>query len=229
MLWSLQLFFEYYFNKLSKREKILSFLLIPLILFFIYIEFDKYVLSVNKKNIDNKIKILKKINSQSQKQTKLNQLDIVQFIEQIASKFNIKIINLDINRKIFTIDGFGNYLNVINFISNLEQNMKIVTLSLSRNNKKIQFNISLKSRKIKNKSNIIVLNNLPNPFYKKKKHTISNKLILSAIIGNNICINNKWYTKNDKIGKYKIVDINKYSVKLKYKKQNILLKLPYDK
>ena len=223
------MFFEYYFNKLSKREKILSFLLIPLILFFIYIEFDKYVLSVSKKNIDNKIKILKKINSQSQKQTKLNQLDIVQFIEQIASKFNIKIINLDINRKIFTIDGFGNYLNVINFISNLEQNMKIVTLSLSRNNKKIQFNISLKSRKIKNKSNIIVLNNLPNPFYKKKKHTISNKLILSAIIGNNICINNKWYTKNDKIGKYKIVDINKYSVKLKYKKQNILLKLPYDK
>jgi len=223
--------FKYYFNDLSKREQILSFLLVPLILSFVYFTFDKYILTKNKQNIINKTIILQnklKDLSQIQQPTKLNHLDIIRHIETLASQLNINISNLNINQKIFGIEALGAYYDVMDFISNLEQNMKIVNFTLSLYGKQIKIKISLEPQYLSNLDSLILLDNIPNPFHTKKTRSSRIKLKLSAIIGQNICINHKWYSKDDNVGKYKIVGIDDGIVKLLFKDKIIMLRLEND-
>jgi len=67
---------------------------------------------------------------------------------------------------------------------------------------------------------------IANPFFTKDYD--NDRFKLTAIVGDNICINEKWLSINDTIGKYKILHIYKDYIELIYKNNIIKLTLIED-
>jgi hypothetical protein len=222
--------FSYFFNALSKKDKILSFLLVPLVLFLIFFICKTYCISNNNQDINKQIYILEKaIKKLKYKDRKLNYISYLKYIEKVAKDLEIKVINIEIDKYIFDIQVTGKYTNTINFISTLEERMKVRLLSINKEKQhNILSHISLKIQNYKNKYFLISVDNLPNPFNLKKQYSQDNTLKLIAIVDKDIYINNKWYKKGQKIGKYKIKYIDKTYILITNKNKTIKLELPKD-
>jgi len=219
--------FKYYFNNLKQKDKILAFLLVPLILVFAFFKIEEYFIPHNKKHIDDKIKIIKlAIKNLKYKKNEISNIKTIKYIEDVADYLQIKVVHIKVDKKSFDIHTIGSYNNTINFISNLENSMKIISLKINKDDNQSIFMQGVFAVKNLNvKTNIKLLENLPNPFYEKRKYSHNKELNLVAIIGNEVCINDKWYVKNNLIGKYKLKTIFKDYVELDYKNKIIKLRI----
>jgi len=73
------------------------------------------------------------------------------------------------------------------------------------------------------KSTVLIKKDLPELELSSKNIEPKVKLILQAIMNQSVLINGKWYKLNDKIGRYKVIDIKSSLVILVYKKERIVL------
>ena len=96
---------------------------------------------------------------------------------------------------------------------------KINSLNIEKEIKKNQYSFHISSEYKK-----FYIKNKITKKEKKKKKSI-NKFKLKAIISNHILVNNKWYSVNDNVGKYKVLKIEKNLVVLNYQEKNIRLRL----
>jgi hypothetical protein len=201
---------------------------VPIVLFFIFSKIDQYLIETKLKQIQNEINLVKQnINKLKVGKNKINNIVVIKYIEKIANNLNIKIINLTINNNTFYIKSTSKYQNMINFISNLETNLKINSLKLTKDK---GGNVFMEGKfsviKLTQNEKINSIKNIPNPFNKTRVYnTTNNKLKLLGIIGENININNKWYKKGDKVGKYTIKSIFKSYIILSYKNKILTLKI----
>jgi hypothetical protein len=199
--------------------------MIPMFLLLLFILCDKYLLNNHQDNskqtqiFRQKIKELQK-SKQDKKQ--ISYIFYLKYIEQVATDLKIKITNIKINKKVFDIQAIGTYKNTMNFMTTIEQRMKIKSLVLTKNkSNKILTQCRISMQQWNDKYQIKYINNLANPFKKKRQF----KPKLFAIIGKHICINNKWYEKGQMIKKYKIKIIDRNSIILTNPKKTIKLKL----
>ena len=220
--------FKYYFNNLPLRDKVLSFILIPLILSLLFIAIEKKLFKEKLLNINNQILVYEKaIKKLKNKKFKLDKIKSIQYIEETAKFFNVKIPNIKIDKSYFSIIYTGNYQNIINFLNTIEKSMKIKSLQILKSKEYITLEgvFEVKQLFVKNKEQI---KDIPNPFDKiKEKNNFikKEKLKLLAIIGENVCINDKWYLKNEKVGKYKIKSIFRNYIELQSKEKIVKLRI----
>ncbi len=208
--------FKYYFNNLSSRDKIFSFFLVPLILFFIFDFINTSFVQDSQNNIKQKIQVYtKSIKGLKQIKYTISDIKTIRYIEKLATTIGIKIINIKLDKSSFHIKTVGNYQNSIQFIINIENSMKIKSLQVSTNtNKQIVINSTFKMYGKNLNTQIQQVNNLPNPFNSKRVYTTNNKLTLIAIFNDDVCINDTWYKLGEKIGKYKLQKIFKNHIEL---------------
>ena len=221
---------KYYFNNLSARDKIFLSLLVPLLLLFIFNFIDTYLLQDTNHKVKEQIKTYTK-SIKKLKQTKHTTSDIktIRYIEKLAINMSIKIINVKLDKSSFHIKAVGNYQNSVQFIVNLENNMKIKSLQLFINtNKQIVIDGIFKIYKSQINNQLVSIQNIPNPFTSKRSIIRSNELKLIAIFNKEVCINNKWYKYGDKVGKYKLQGIFKNHIELAINNNIIKLKVYKD-
>jgi len=207
---------------------------VPLILFLIFYTINTYIIQNKHNNMAKQINIYKKsIIMLKNKHHKINNIKIIKYIEQLATAFNITILNINIVNSSFNIQFQGKYKDVIQFLVNIENNMQITFLDIcttTESKTKIDGIFKIYSTKLSQK--FININNIPNPFHKKRtfqyinNDTITLKLI--AIFNKDVCINDKWYSSGDTIGKYKLEKIFKDYVILTYKKKTTILRILQD-
>ena len=223
--------FKYYFNNLSSRDKIFSFLLVPLILFFIFNFIDTHFLKDTHHKVKQQIlAYTKSIKELKQSKHTTSNIKTIRHIEKLATTMNIKIINIKVDKSSFHIKTVGNYKNSIQFIVNLENNMKIKSLQiLTSTDKQITINGIFKIYTNKINNNLVSIKDIPNPFISKKSIIKkNNSLKLIAIFNEEVCINNKWYKYGDKVGKYKLKGIFKNHIELASNNSTIKLKVYQD-
>ncbi len=202
---------KYYFNHLLIKEKILSFLLIPLILFLLFSIFKQSFLDDNIKIKQKQIKLLKsKVKKLKVNIFKPNNISTIKFIENIATNFNIQISSIKINKLFFDIKTIGNYQNSINFLIYLEQNMETISLQIHKDKLDIIIQGSFRIFNLSRINKLKIIDNIPNPFIQikhRKTAPHNNPLQLIAIFDKTVCINDSWYNKGDIVGKYKLTNI----------------------
>ena len=214
--------FKYYFNTLPLKDKILLYLLVPIILGFCLFLFEKYFLP--------DVKIENKQSTCNIKRVKIDidNIQAIKYIEDVASQFEINIVTLKINKRLFKIKINGSYQNSMNFIYNLEYSMKIKSLKIIKTLDGIILTEGIFVIKRIANNSLYNLEKIPNPFNKIKSYIKNSTLRLTAIIGRNICINGKWYQKNSIIGKYKIKTIHSNYVELENNNKTIKLEINKD-
>jgi len=203
--------FKYYFNYLSLREKILAFLTIPLLLFLLFSVIEKPFLREDKFNITNQIKIINlKIQKIESSIVKPNNILAIKLLEDIAEYFKVQILDIKINRSYFDIKLIGIYQNIMNFLIYIELNMETKSLQIFHDGNNTILHGKFNSITLEKIDNLITVKNIPNPFIKTRsfnKVKKNNRLKLVAIFDKLVCINDKWYKKDDKINKYTIKNI----------------------
>ncbi len=219
--------FKYYFNYLSLKERVLSFLLIPLILFLLFSLTQRLFLNDYIKIKQKQIKLIKsQIKKSKSNIFKPNDIVTIQFIENIANISNIQILSIEINKSSFNLKTLGNYQNSINFLIYLEQNMETTALKIYNEEPNTIIQGTFKIHTLLTIDNLNIMENIPNPFIQIKHRTkiLNNNILqLMAIFDKEVCINNKWYNKGDIIGKYKIVSI--FTNHIELIKNGVILKL----
>jgi hypothetical protein len=221
--------FKIYFNALTKREKVLLYLIIPLLLVAIAMITNQYLIDPKLKQLNYQNNILKsKLTQLKTKNIKyIDNIKILNYIENLAQQDNISILSYKINRHIFTLEIQANYQNSLNFLLFLEHYAKIISLKISKLEQQIIININFRFITMPPSTSYKKCK-IANPFFTKDKDNDNDRLKLTAIIGDNICINEKWLSINDTIGKYKILHIYKDYVELIYKNNIIKLTLVED-
>jgi hypothetical protein len=205
-------------NNFVKSEVKIKIQLYILPLFCIYF----YIYLFDNKNTFINLNNTNTINTLLSKKFDGSYLNMLKNIESFCIRKKIKIDFLNYNKNNLLIKGKAT-LNKINIlitkIENINNFSKINTLNIEKTSKKNKylFSITTEFKKfyIKKKKEEV-------SFVDKKKKNIFK---LKAIISNHVLLNNKWYTLNDFLGKYKIILIEKNNVVLNYKNKNITLKL----
>ena len=228
--WYYQLNFKLLFNNLTNKDKILTFLLVPTLLYLVFVVINNsFVNTPIHSNNSEEIKQITKSIKQLSKKPTINHITLIKHIENISLNINVKIVNLKISNKLFEIQATGNFQNIINFIYNLEKDMTLTSLQLIKSNdKSILMNSSFKLFKSSLNTQIQNVENLANPFIGIREYNFYKQRQLNAIVGQNVSIDDKWYIKNDMIGKYKLTKITTQYVILKYKNNKIKLELLKD-
>jgi len=204
-------------NSFLTSEAKIKLQLYILPLFFIY--FYIYL-------IDNKNSLINvnsnKLNSLLIKKFDGSYLKLVKDIESFCLSKKIKINAVDYNKDNLLIKGETSLAKINDLIIKIENinnfsnvNSLIIEKSAKKNQYIFEINTEFKKYFIKTKIERV----------KKRKQEKINIFKLKAIISNNILLNNKWYILNDFVGKYKVIKIEKNFVLLKYKDENISLKL----
>ncbi len=197
---------------------------------------DKFFIIDNNEERQKQIQVYKKaIKKLKIKKIKQNNILIIKHIEDTAKFFKIQVLKIKINKSFFDIETIGQYKNTINFLIYLEKNMQIKSLQIYKENKNFILQGVFKFKILHKKQKMNTIDNMPNPFNKikrKAKRKIKpqkKKLKLVAIFDQEICLNDKWYKKGEKIGKYKIKNIFKDYVELEEKNKIIKVKISSEK
>jgi hypothetical protein len=202
---------------LPTKDKVLLFLIVPLVLFSInFFVFDLFIKDKFKEKL-NKIKNIKQTINLLHNKTNYTNIAKIDFIEKIAKKFNTNIVSIKIDEDIFTTVTTSAYQNNINLLLFLEQFILIDSFEISSNEKNTTMLLKFTIFKVVNKPKIPDIKNIINPFVKRRygKTDTNNRynnnkyynLKLTAIIENMVKINNRWYKKGDDIDNFYIKDI----------------------
>jgi hypothetical protein len=215
---------KYIFNNLSKKDKILLYIMIPILFGFFIFTIDKYIAAPYLIKLEDQIATIQENNKKIHfKKNIINEVEILKYIDNIALKHNIKLTTTKIDKKLLDIEADGKFQNIMTFVKIIRKNGKIKKLSLIKQDKStVLLNCLIIIKNLKSQKQIIA-NNIPNPFKISSEHI--SELKLFAVIGEYASINNVWYKVGDKVGKYTIKTIDRNSVKLNSKDQYITLKL----
>ena len=209
----------------SLKVKIQLYIL-PLFLIYFYI----YFFTENREEyIDNNNSSL---NGLLNKKFNKSYLKIINEIENYCNLEKIKIISMNYKNKNLLIKGESTLLKIRNLIEEIENinkysNIILVDVLSTKKSKKSEsysFEIKTEFKKYYIKKKVNKENKTK--IVKKKKN--KNNFKLKAVVSDYVLINNMWYELNDKIGKYKIINIKEKSVILNYKENNMNLKLYKD-
>jgi len=184
------------FQNLSFKIKVELYLLPLLLILFYFLVFKE----------DKKVFVSNSFVDYSSLKMKDNLFDIQKKIESFSNKNKIKINKINYSNKSININAQSNlkklkklilYLEYINNFSKIDE----LVITKNKSTYQLSMNISFEKFYLKDKKNLV----------KKKSHK-SNKLVLKAIIANNILVNNKWLKKGDYISGYLIKEILSESV-----------------
>ena len=219
-----------YINRRVFYEKLLLYF-IPI--FAVMIIFFNLQQESNEDKIsNNEINILKtKLNNINKSiNEKPNLINILKNIEKFALKNNINILKVMRNNatlEIFFKSTNENMLAFINYCESFNSYSKVRVLNIRQDKNKdnvndkyennVQMILSFKTFYIKKK--LINLTSSSSTFRIEKKHQ------LNAIVGDYVLINNKWFSKNQRLDDYKITKINQNSIELKKKNKKLILEL----
>ena len=171
------------------------------------------------------------LKSKINKKTKTN---IIKELDTISGKFNITITDSKYTKKNITLQFFGKFNDMINYLKYISIHFDIKNFNLENKEKKILITINFSIINYYNpKLKYTYISNIPNPSKYNKQHQKAIKPIpkLYAVVGQNILLNDKWQILNEEINGYKIIKINKNSIILKELKsnKNFTLKVYNDK
>ncbi|KAB7887431.1 hypothetical protein [Poseidonibacter ostreae] len=209
------------FLKSEIKVKIQLFIL-PLLCIYFYFYFFDY-----KK--DSLVFKSTNLNSLISKKFRGSYLELNKDIETfcLSKKININAIDYNKNNLLIkgrtSLDKINKLIVKIEYINNFS---KITSLNLEKTAKHNLYNFEINSefKKYYIKEKIQKVEKKVEEKLKVAKQNLDN-FHLKAIISNHILLNNKWYTKNDFIGKYKVLKIEKNLVVLNYKQKNIKIRL----
>ncbi len=183
----------------------------PLLLFLLFSIIEEFFLNQNNINTQKQIKVVKSaIKKLKFNVSKPNNISTIKLLENIANHFQIQISSIKINKSYFDIKTVGNYQNSMNFLIYIEQNMKTNSLQIYKDGTNTIMQGNFKINKLSNIDDLTPVKNIPNPFIQIKHRTTAtqnNILKLVAIFDQFVCINDKWYTKDDIVDKYTIKEI----------------------
>ncbi len=208
------------------KDQVLAIIIIPLILFVIFTMLSQYYTQhIQDINFAKNKNIKDSINKLKVKKEKIDNINIIKYMDKQSEKFNIKVLDIKFNNKKINLKAIGKYKDILNFIIYIENNIQIKQLSLIKNDNNIALQFEGKVINIQEHENIKYNNTLANPFISMKNKKINNSLNLTAIFGNEICINEKWYTVGQKVNKYKIIRIESDYVELSSKNKKTIVRI----
>ncbi len=169
-----------------------------------------------------------------QKIIKKDKNQIIKEINNISTKFNIAILHSNYSKSNIKLKLKGKHSKVINFLDYLCSHFNIENFNIIKQDSIILSEVNIKIKYYFNPNlEYNLRKDIINPFvnYTRTSRRTEENLKLNAIVANNIMINNKCYRLFDIVNRYKIIEINKNSVKLKHlkSKKDIILKVYDDK
>jgi hypothetical protein len=214
------------FVESSKRTKIELYLLPLLVFLSIYLFFIE-------KEINQDIKISSKLSFEDFKHKKFQDsfLDFFSSLEKLAKKYEIIIVKNEKSENIILLKATGNKESILNFIKaieNLNNFTKIDSFTLNKNDEikdyTFDLRINLSKYYIKNLKEVkYEIKNKEKPIITQKIENTEFKI--NAIVANYVFINEKWLEKDEKIGNYKLIKIEKDFVVLSDELKEIKLEL----
>ncbi len=204
------------FENISLIQKIEIYILT--IIFFVSLNFiyDEYF--QNKTVITNNSTInTQNMNILKSKITKKDKNQIIKELDNIANNFKITITSSSYSKENISLKFSGGFTNLVNFLNYLSIHFNIEDFELSLNEKDFISTVKLNTKYYYNSNLTYKPNlNIVNPFI-NIEHNISKSNInfkLTAIVSDNVCINEQWCTQNSIINNHKVVSIEKNMVEL---------------
>jgi len=213
------------FTKLKLFQKIELYLLVIMFFGFGYylLKFIPISQSNITKNPSSNQNIILKINQLKENIIKKPKNSFVELLEIIASKNNISIKSIQLNKNKITLHTIGGYQNSIYFLTYLQNHLQIDSFQLEYKKARLMVDIVIDIKYLFDKNiEYNSIENIPNPFINTKIRSYKNKdnLVVTAIVSNMVMINNKWYKVGDNIKANKIISIGLNSIKIKNSKTN---------
>lgn len=207
------------FENTTLKEKILLYLLIPMILGLI-LYFIK-----NSAQADNTVATYslekKKILPDATKITQVKTNEMIKLIETLITYYAIELDSLNVNDKTLDMSFICKEEKVMPLLKKLKLHFDIEFYKISRTNAKISLIVKIKSKYFFHK-------NLFNKeyFYKKvRKKSQVFTIVPEAIINNNVLIENNWYRVGDTLHSFVIRSISDELVVLFDKKNQVIKKV----
>ena len=209
----------------SLKVKIQLYILVILCIYFYTYLFE---VTNNKKTSNNNQKIEELLN----KRFNESFLDITSELEEYFKAEGINISSITYRNKELSVKGkttLKKIENLIKKIENLNNFSKISSLSITKTDQYIfHINTEFKKYYIKKFEKITNIKKVKEKHKEVIKKNNNKELKLRAIISKYILINDDWYHIEDKVGKYKIIDIKDNEVILNYKGKDMNLRLYKD-
>lgn len=155
-----------------------------------------------------------------------NKLSTINILEENHRKYKIFTESITIQEYKINLKLSGNYIDLINLLRFYQVHFSIIYFKLYYVTNKLYAEISINTKYFFNKDNVINnIKSLENPFFLKKirkqqkQIEIKQKVIkckilrISAIIKNEVLIDNLWYKRGDIVNNNKILDIKVNNVK----------------
>ena len=225
------------FQKLTIFQKIEVYLLVIMFYGSILYFFDDMFLKLLNKKPDNSIqnqKILKYHNNIKLLKSKVIKKDtniLVKLLEEKSIEFITDIKSAKIEKKYIIVEFMGKFINVMNFLNYCENYLIIEDIKLVQDKRDILCSLKINIEYFYNQNKINnQLIEIANPFINKIRD-INRSIIkykfpkISAIVSQDVCIDNQWYKTNDVIENYKIIRVDFNSIELlniKTNKKSIL-------
>lgn len=205
-------------NSFIESEIKVKLQLVVLPLFCIYF----YMYLFDNKKIIVSSNINSKLNTLLSKKFSGSYLNLIKEIESFCLQRKIKITSIDYNKNNLLIKGKTSLVKINDLIIKIENinnfsNLKSLTIEKTTKTNSYLFEIRTEFKKFYLKTKLKKI--------RKQKTKDINTFKLKAIISNYVLLNNKWYSLNDFIGKYKIIKIEKNLVILNSKDKTINIKL----
>jgi hypothetical protein len=156
---------------------------------------------------------------------KVSNSEAILFLENKLANFQLKKSTLKSQKEQISLDIEGDFGSVINFINTIESHMEILSFELQTQENLLKANIILKKTFLYNSSDSIKNLSLNiNPFYKKEqvnptknpvqKPFLPPKIVLEAIVLDEVIYKGNWYGLGDLIEGNKIIEIKNDSITL---------------
>ena len=207
------------YYKLPIKEKIILYLLPLLVLYFIYINLDKFNSLFNKNDpqIENEIKKYKQLLKKLNKNKKINKFELLAKYETIAKEFKVEISSVKFEKNKLFFTAKGKFSGIIKFLYNIEHINKIGYIEILKEDKAITIYMVVNVKSFKNTQTIkMVDKTILNPYKLKDK---AKKKEAIAIFDKYILLNGKWLKEGDIYNGKKIIKIKNNSYILQNNKE----------
>ena len=213
------MFIKKYFESLSFVQKIEVYFIVIIFYISLAIFYKEIISFVDSYFLpQNSSHIILKTKKNNQKIIRLTNNEVIHYIDEISIQKRLRIIESKIIKHSISIVAQGEYSEIITFLNTLQNHFLIQKFQISDENDFIELSISINTKFFyTNVENHI--STLANPFFqdkiKEKKDTvqkIEKDFDITAILGDEVLIEDKWYDLKDQIFEYKISIINENSV-----------------
>ncbi len=153
---------------------------------------------------------------------------VTKFLNDTGDSFNIVFEHIKLKNHLLYLNLEGPLKNNLNFIHNLNRHMRLIELSIQNSKGKTQISAKYdKSRFFTPKQRFTRIENIPAFFNKSTsiQETAVEKLVLYAVVLDNVNINGRWYKEDDIVNNKKISKVGINGVELLDQKQNKTTKL----